>query len=688
MQTHIAEMKAFFIEQKLHHEYRQNPISSPYQLAEGFSKSGLSDFRRAHERLKWVLEHEEPIVFEKERIAIIRTVPVLPELYTQSEWDTLENEHYRHEQGKVCNIAPLYEDLIKLGTEGKRKVIEAQKALLPVEEQGYLEVLKETLTLIDRFSKRYRQAALAVGNQTVAETFAKIPQKGADSFLEALQFFRLLHFCLWGSYNYHNTIGRFDQYLYPYWKKDMETGRMTSESASELLAEFFISFNKDSDLYPGMQQGDNGQSMVLGGKNIEGGDDYNELSTACLMASLDLKLIDPKINLRVHAQTSLEVYELGSELTRQGLGFPQYSNDDLVIPALINWGYEPEDAYNYVVAACWEFIIPGVGMDIPNIGGLSFAEIVRDSLNTLPVVVGMEEIEDRVHQGIRKRIQTMSGQYRNVYMEPSPLLSLLMKGCVESGRDVSQGLKYNNYGIHGTGLSTAVDSLAAVKTYVFERAEITGANLFELLERNYEDDDGWLVKLRDEAPKFGNNDALTNEYANTLLGWFADAVDEAKNDRGGCYRAGTGSAMYYIWHSNHLGATPDGRKAGEPFACNYSPSLHSRCDGPLSIIQSFATPDLKRVANGGPLTIELGNQMFRSHESTRKVAQFVRAFMELGGHQIQINAVNREDLLDAQKNPQNHRNLIVRVWGWSGYFVELDEVYQNHIIKRTEITIQ
>ena len=164
--------------------------------------------------------------------------------------------------------------------------------------------------------------------------------------------------------------GRIDQYLYPYYQADLEAGRLTQDQALDLVEEFFLSCNKDSDLYTGMQQGDNGQSVVLGGYDAEGNDQYNDLSELCMRACEELRLIDPKINLRVNRTTSLERYVRGSELTRLGLGFPQYSNDDVVIPCLIHWGYRPEDACNYTVAACWEFIIPGYGMDIPNINGL------------------------------------------------------------------------------------------------------------------------------------------------------------------------------------------------------------------------------------------------------------------------------------------------------------------------------
>ena len=145
--------------------------------------------------------------------------------------------------------------------------------------------------------------------------------------------------------------------------------------------------------------------------------------------------------------------------------------------------------------------------------------------------------------------------------------------------------------------------------------------------------------------------------------------------------------MYYLWHAKDIPATPDGRRKGEALPANYSPSLFSRCKGPVSILRSFAKPDLSKTINGGPLTLELHDTVFRTPDSIRKVAMLVKSFMDMGGHQLQLNAVNKETMLDAQRHPENYRNLIVRVWGWSGYFVELDKEYQDHIIQRMELSV-
>lgn len=185
----------------------------------------------------------------------------------------------------------------------------------------------------------------------------------------------------------------------------------------------------------------------------------------------------------------------------------------------------------------------------------------------------------------------------------------------------------------------------------------------------------------------GNDEDAADQYACFLLDTFADSLEGLRNERGGVFRAGTGSAMYYIWHARDLGATIDGRLAEEPLPANYAPGINTRLSGPVSLIESFTKPNLSRVINGGPLTIEFHDSVFREDEAITKVAQLVRFFISRGGHQLQLNTVNREQLLDAKAHPDKYRNLIVRVWGWSGYFVELDECYQDHIIERVELQV-
>jgi len=661
-----------------------------WTLAERYSRDGVPFERRAAEGLCAMLAEEQPAFLPEESLAFIRTVKQIPELYTADEMASLRQSAYYHEKGCVFNISPDYATTIRVGLDARRAELVARLARAGAEQDAAaVEFATCALQCVDAvldLADRYRAEAERQGLDEIARTLACVPHQGATTFREALQFLRILHYTLWCEGEYHNGLGRIDQYLNPYFEADLAAGRLTEEAALELIEEFFLSCNRDSDLYIGVQQGDNGQSLMLGGVDREGRDAFNALSRLCLKASCELKVIDPKINLRVSSATPLEILEAGTELTREGLGFPQYANDDIVIPALVRLGYALEDARDYTVAACWEFIIPGCGMDIPNIGAVSFPAVV-DRVLRASSAKDFDAFLDEIRAELVREADRIEASLATVKMLPGPFVSILCDGRVAAGRDVCEGNRYNNFGIHGTGLSTAADSLAAVRQLVFEERCVSLAGLADAVDHDFKGQPELLAKARFGVPKMGNGDPAVDGLGKALLDAFADSWAGRKNCRGGIYRCGTGSAMYYIWHANELPATPDGRLTGEPFAANYAPSLNVRIKGPLSVVQSFTAPDLGRVINGGPLTIEIHDSAFRQAEGITKVAQLVKYFIDRGGHQLQLNAINRDQLKDAQAHPEAHRNLIVRVWGWSGYFVELDKPYQDHIIQRVEMAV-
>ena len=661
--------------EKQHHAARTNLPANPEFRYRG---KEFSDVLRTALRLKQALEAEIPYLFEDELIAFTRTVPNLPRIFDDEEWAAITKKHFIHELGNVSNLSPDYGKVISTG------LLALRDRLGESEEHKAMRIsIDAVLDLV----RRYETAAREKGFHELAEVLARVPALPAHGFREALQSLRILHYVMWCEGDYHNTLGRFDQYMFPYLKADLDSGAETEDSAFELLEAFFLSCNRDSDLYPGMQQGDNGQSLVLGGMLPDGTDGFNMLSKWCLEASGQLRLIDPKINLRVNKSTPLEVFELGTELTKLGLGFPQYENDDIAIPGLEALGYAKEDARDYAMAACWEFIIPGKGMEIVNIGALPFANITDKIIRErLCECSSLEEIKPLIRDEIFADVRQTLQERQNLYIIPSPYLSLFFDGCLEAGQDISLGCRYNNWGMHGTGVAPAADMLAAVERTVF-RGNIPAETLLHAMAANFVGYDDLHDQLKHHCPKAGNDDDLADELMTWLLNTFADALEGLKNERGGIIRAGTGSAMFYIFHANELGATADGREAGVPLPANYAPSLNIRLNGPVSLIKSFTKPDLRRTINGGPLTIEFSESVFTQPESITKVAQLVQLFIRRGGHQIQLNTVNRERMLDAQKHPENYRNLIVRVWGWSGYFVELDKCYQDHIIRRTELLL-
>ena len=654
-----------FILEKKHHSVRRH---LDIDLAEQYAARGLSPIERMSERFELLCNEEVPVIFKNEQIVFVRTIENLPSIFTEIEWEEISKKNYIHELGFMSNLSPNYYDTISVGLLAKRET---------ADEYG-----KRAIDNIIKLSDKYLAEAKRQNREDLVEILTQVPRYPARNFREALQFFRIIHFSLWLEGNYHNTIGRFDRFIYPYLKADIDNGVYTEETALELLEDFFLSFNKDSDIYVGVQQGDNGQSMMLGGCDEEGNDVFNLLSSLCLKASYNNKMIDPKINLRVSKNTPVERYVEATRLTKAGLGFPQYSNDDIVIPALEKLGYEHNDAVNYTVAACWEFIIPKVGADVANITAVSYPKAVDTALhNNLIASDSYEEFFKSVQNEIKIETDKACDNIDNLWFVPSPFMNVLMD-C-----DIYTGGKYNNFGVHGTGIATAADSLAAIKKYVFEEKLITKEELIEAVDQNFENSPQLLHKLRFEAPKLGNNDDFVDSIATELLDTLAAAVDGKINCRGGIFRAGTGSAMFYLWHANEIGASPDGRYAKEPFGTNYSVSLFAKVKGPVSVVASMTKQHFENAINGGPLTLEFHDSVFANDDGVEKVGMLVKRFIELGGHQLQLNTVNTETLLDAQKHPENYKQLVVRIWGWSAYFVELDKEYQDHVIARQAYTV-
>ena len=463
-----------------------------------FIAEGTGDEARARIGLEEMLKAEAPAFMDGERIAFLRTVKQIPDLHSDAEMDSRRAAGTAFgEKGVVFNLTADFGPTIRDGLGTRLSEMEARLAKCRAEGDAegveFIENAILSAKAVLGLVERYRAAAEERGLSEIAATLAHVPLNGARTFHEALQSLRILHYAMWCEGEYHCGFGRIDQYLFPYYDADVKAGRLTEETALEELEEFFIACNRDSDLYIGVQQGDNGQSVMLGGVTRDGKTAFNSLSRLCLKACGELKLVDPKINLRVDKSTPIDIYELGTELTAKGLGFPQYANDDVVIPALEKWGYETEDARDYSVAACWEFLIPGCGMDINNIDAVSFVGALDTALRSLTqrrreaegAELGFEDVKAEFKAEVQRRADALVEKYRHVEILPGPFVSVISTGCIEKARDICKGAKYNNFGIHGTGISVAVDSLASVRELVFEKKLVTLAELVGLLDSDF-----------------------------------------------------------------------------------------------------------------------------------------------------------------------------------------------------------
>ena len=660
-----------------------------------FKKDGVPLEKRSAMVLKLLVEAEMPVILPEENIAFMRTVSNIPPFFDIEDI----NKYYHPKNGEtyntINNICIDWNILLQNGLLRRKLIAERGLKNCAQKQKDFLESVIICCDAIISLAKKYEQEARRIGNKTLAEVLANVPAKPAASFHEALQSVRLISAMFYLTSNYQLGFGRLDQYLLPYYDADIKNGKLTREMAKELLAEFFISLNRDSDLYFGVQQGDNGQSVMLGGVKADGTSAINDLTYLALEVSCELKLIDPKINLRIDSNTPQDLLELGCRLTREGLGFPQYSNDEIVIPALVNHGYSLEDARNYTVAACWEFIIPGKAIDIVNQGAVSFPAAVHHAFFSIPnEQLSCEKLKDSISQNIFNQVKNILTK-RNIHYIPSPLVSIFMDNSLESKADITECAEYKNIGIHGAGIANGADQFVVIDELIRQNEKHTLSELKAAVENNWKDYDELHKRVVSDFPKTGNDDEKTNAAVKFLFDCFAYAC-ETLSTKEKKVRAGTGTAQFYVWLTNSsfpwlieptIAAGEDGRKSGEPLGSSLSPAQGIKMNGILSVLKSFSHIDYSRVMNGGPITVEFDPVSLSTDESLKKLSSLIRYFVELGNQQIQLNVLNVQTLEDAVKHPERHRNLIVRVWGWSGYFCELAPPFQKQIINRHKYSV-
>lgn len=637
---------------------------------------------------------ETPIVFPSEKIAFTRTNSNIPPAYT---FDDIAKEFdvNRKYYNVINNVCPDYNILLKNGLNGLKKELCNKKKDSSAKEEAFIDSCLITISAIEQLIIRYVKEAERVNNLTVRDTLQRVPMEPAETFLEALQSIRFISSMFYLNGNYQLGFGRIDQYLIDYYRNDIAQGYITVDEARNYIKEFFISLNRDTDLYFGVQQGDNGQSMMLGGVTKDGTSGINELTYLFLDVSKELKLIDPKINLRVDSNTPKDLLMLGCELTKAGLGFPQYSNDEVVIPALVKAGYSLEDARNYTVAACWEFIIPGYGLDIVNQGAVSFPHAVNKAFLSSDIEsLNEKRLDDQIRANIEDQVKNILNN-REQYLLPSPLVSLFFHNTISSKQDITQCAKYKNRGLHGAGSANAADALYIIKSLIRKNDHSELKKIKEAVKANFSGFEEERDRLKNDFPKIGNADSAVDEELKQLFDWFADACD--KYSTHSCkIRPGSGSAQFYVWLTNRMndwiieptvGATVDGRMEGDPFPSSLAPASGIKVNGLMSVLKSFSVIDYSRILNGGPITVEFSPSALNTKEGLEKLTDIIRYFVKLGNQQLQLNVLDYRVLSDAMKHPEKHSNLIVRVWGWSGYFCELAPEFQRQIINRHRYTL-
>ena len=506
------------------------------------------------------------------------------------------------------------------------------------------------------------------------------------------------------------AFGRLDQYLYPYYQYSANCG-MTHDEALELLSGLWLKTNQivymrnqgSAKYFAGFPTGFN---IALSGKDINNNDMTNELSFLCLKAQQWIGLPQPNLSVRLHSNTPEEFLVEVSKVIGIGGGMPQVFNDESIINALIDKGIETNDAYNYCVVGCVELTTSGNDLGWCDAAMFNMMKVLELTLNNgvclltnrrigidvgnLEEFTSFEDFENAyIKQNeyfIEKMIECCAVVDRaHGMIIPSPLLSGVVDNCIEKGVDVTQGgAKYNLSGIQAIQVANIADSMAVIKELVFDKKIFTGKELLAALRDNYDNE---IIRqtVINKVPKYGNDIQWVDELGNKWIGFFANELAKYTNVRGGIYHAGLYTVSAHVPMGQNVGASADGRRAKEPLADGGLSAVYGRdTSGPTALLKSVSRIDSSLGTNGTLLNMKFLPSIFTNESSLLKFVSLLRSIVDLKINHAQFNVVNKEELLEAKKNPDLFKSLTVRVAGYTAYFVELAEDLQDEIISRTE----
>ncbi|MGI9538284.1 MAG: pyruvate formate lyase family protein [Desulfocapsaceae bacterium] len=527
--------------------------------------------------------------------------------------------------------------------------------------------------------------------QTISEICSRIKTKPATTFHEALQTVWFVHtFMLMENYNLM-SLGRPDQYLYSYYLSDIDAEILTPDQARELLGCLFIKLNDTSDLHT-----DNGLNIITSGLKPDGTDGTNELSWLFIETYEDVKLTDPQLNIRWHRDTPKDFMKRVMKIKGRFPIPPMVFNDEILIPGLTDIGASLEDARNYSIDACQDVLIPGKSDFYPIFAGTYGIHLLTVFDRVLPRLTQCESFDEFYQQlfdeftaDVEKVVETTNKIDALLpEISPTPVLSLMLEGCIEKGLDKTEGgTIYNHTGFIGGGLVNIADSLAAIKKLVFDEKIVSPKELLSAINANFSGYESLQAKLKNDAPKWGNGDMTVDTYGIELARHFSEEVLKYENVRGGRFVPGL-MTHHQVRLGNVVPATPDGRKQGEPLAVSLSPSIGQMKKGPTGALNSAMAVNHRLCPVGTSVDLTLQNSLFKSDEDLDKVITMTEAFLEGGGMEIQYNILDPDMLRAAQKTPNQYRDLVLRVWGFNAYFVTLQREYQDELIARAETGVK
>ncbi|MEW6263058.1 MAG: formate C-acetyltransferase/glycerol dehydratase family glycyl radical enzyme [Thermodesulfobacteriota bacterium] len=585
--------------------------------------------------------------------------------------------------------------------------------------QAVIRSLEAGISLARRYADQAESMAGRESNparneelKEMARVCRRVPEHPAETFHEAVQAMYFVHLLAQIESGGNSiSLGRIDQNLYPYYRRDIEAGRITPERARELLALLYLKvgeiFNVLEEAYiPGGEgpEGKTTQNVTVGGLDLEGEDATNELSYLALDAYADVRTVQPNFGVRFNSRTPEGLWTRAAEYVRDGV-LLHFFNDEAIAASLIEAGHSPADARDYGVVGCLE----------PNAQGKTFGSTFAVQIN------GAKCLEFALSNGVDNIFGQQSGpatgapssfaSFEDLWgafkkqlayfiqqmvkgmncldqaiaeILPSPLASALIEGPLEKGLDLTRGgALYNSTGVQLIGFSNIVDSLNSVKKEVFEVGRFSLSDLAAWLADDWTGAEPPRAHLAQKVPKYGNDVDEADDLAARVINLFADELKPYVNYRGGAFWPGIFSVGFHVGLGAFTGATPDGRFAGEILGNGVTPSNGAAVRGPTAIMNSVAKLPLRRVHNGLNLNMRFSGKQVK----TDHLIALIQSYFQKGGVQVQFNMVDSAVLRAAQIEPDKHRDLIVRVSGYSAVFVNLSDIAQNEIINRVAYSL-
>ncbi|MBU9828695.1 formate C-acetyltransferase [Rahnella rivi] len=533
----------------------------------------------------------------------------------------------------------------------------------------------------------------------IAHVSRHISGNKPQDFYQACQLFWYMNIILQYESNASSlSLGRFDQYMLPFYQHSLSHGESPA-FLKELLESLWVKCNdivllrsaSSARYFAGFPTG---YTILLGGLTETGRSAVNVLSFLCLDAYQNVCLPQPNLGVRVNELIDRPFLLKTAETIRMGTGIPQIFNDEVVVPAFLNRGVSLEDARDYAVVGCVELSIPGKTYGLHDIAMFNLLKVMELTLheNEGNAAMTYPELVEQIRQKISHYVRLMA-QGSNICdighrdWAPVPLLSSFIEGCLNSGKDITEGgARYNFSGVQGIGIANLSDSLHALKGMVFDQQRLTFDELLASLKENFASEEGRAIRARliNRFEKYGNDVDEVDLISADLLRYYCKEVEQYRNPRGGQFTPGSYTVSAHVPLGAVVGATPDGRFAGEQLADGgLSPMLGQDHQGPTAVLKSVSKLDNTLLSNGTLLNVKFTPSTLEGQQGLNKLADFLGAFTRLKLQHIQFNVVNAEQLREAQKRPQDFAGLVVRVAGYSAFFVELSREIQDDIIGRT-----